>query len=183
MDNENAVPAPEAEEIQRDEVEIRRVDALSVGEALALAHSLDYPIGKSTLQRWAKHWSEMGSGSPVKCILVTNRLGVAYRIDRSDFEAWVLEQQANQKSQETPPDLPRHQETSRDTDRPRETRQDPTRPQETSRNSSEADDTSRVRLEELEEENLQLRIDIGVRKELVMRAREEMQQLRQYADG
>lgn len=181
MDEENVVPAAEPQETQRDEVEIRQADALSVGEALALAHSVDYPIGKSTLQRWAKHWSETGPKSPVKCILVTNRLGVAYRIDKSDFEAWVMEQQANQKTHETPPDLPRHQETSRDPARPRDTRQDPTRHREASTQEAGEVNQRLSALEqenaELKTENMNLKIDIGVRKGLLDRAWAQLKEI------
>ncbi len=76
--------------VSQGEVEISQDAAITINEALIVAASVPFPIGKSTLQRWAKHWAEQGTASPVKCVLVTNRFGVSYRIDRDDFEAWAF---------------------------------------------------------------------------------------------
>lgn len=182
--DETATPSPTpSHETPQDLIEIRQAEAITVAEAKLIADHLAYGIGKSTLQRWAKHWAESGSASPVKCVLVTNRLGVAYRIDKSDFEAWVLEQKENQPSRETLQDPVRHQEASQDFTRPHETLQDPARPRETFADDREARGAKRGgeetngRLAKLEQENAELRtenmnlkIDLGVRKGLLDRA-------------
>ncbi len=152
-----------------------------------LAQAIGYPVGKSTLQRWARHWSDTGAASPVKCILVTNRLGVAYRIDKSDFEAWVLEQQANQQSHETPPDPARPRDVSQDFERPHETRQDPERRHETSQRAEQESDDRVAALEQenadLKTENMNLKIDIGVRKGLLDRAWTQLKEISTEANN
>ena len=85
--------APEAQpEVSQDLVEIRHEDAITINDALVLAAQISFTIGRSTLQRWAKVWHELGTASQVKCVLVTTRAGSIYKLDRQDFEAWVLEQ-------------------------------------------------------------------------------------------
>jgi hypothetical protein len=191
--------APEAQlEVSQDLVEIRHEDAITINDALLLAAQISFTIGRSTLQRWAKVWHELGSASQVKCVLVTTRAGSIYKLDRQDFEAWVLEQKENDRSHEIPQGLERPSETSQNPMRSPETPRDPVRPQETSRGSegsyqrevpkSEEQDILLKRVKELEDknqqladekhqledENLQLKIDIGVRRELIKQAKEEI---------
>lgn len=174
------MPPPD---ISQGEVEIAQDAAIAIGEALIVAASVPFPIGKSTLQRWAKHWAERGTASPVKCVLVTSRLGSSYRIDRGDFEAWAFEQAQNEKPAEVPQDLPRPQETQGDLARSHEASRDAKRPHETSQGAAGASDADLMaRVKELEDDNLQLRIDVGIRKELINRASEEMRGLRKTAD-
>ena len=184
--------APEAQPgVSQDLGEIRHEDAITVNDALMLAAQISFTIGRSTLQRWAKVWHELGSASQVKCVLVTTRAGSIYKIDRQDFEAWVLEQKENDRSHEIPQGLERPIETPQNPMRSPETPRDPVRHQETSRGpetssqrempKSEDRDLLVERIkqleeknEQLEDENLQLKIDIGVRRELVKHAKEEI---------
>src|ERR1700694_264906 len=85
------------DETPRDAVEIRQDAAITIQEALIIAVEQSFPIGKSTLQRWAKAWADRGATSPVKSVLVTNRVGSAYRLDREDFKAWLFDQKQNMK--------------------------------------------------------------------------------------
>src|SRR3989337_4282180 len=80
-------------ETSRDAVEIRQDAAITIQEALIIAAEQSFPIGKSTLQRWAKVWAEHGAASSVKSVLVTNRAGSFYRLARDDFKAWLFDQQ------------------------------------------------------------------------------------------
>ena len=196
--------APEAQpEVSQDLVEIRHEDAITINDALLLAAQISFTIGRSTLQRWAKVWHELGSTSQVKCVLVTTRAGSIYKLDRQDFEAWVLEQKENDRSHEIPQGLERPIETSLNPVRSPETPRDPVRPQETLRSTegsyprevpkNEEHDILLKRMKELEEknqqlvdnnqqledENLQLKIDIGVRRELIKQAKEEIDRTRE----
>jgi hypothetical protein len=200
---EQSNEAPEAQpEVSQDPVEIRHEDAITINDALLLAAQISFTIGRSTLQRWAKVWHELGTASQVKCILVTTRAGSIYKLDRQDFEAWVLEQKENDRSHEIPQGLERPIETSSNPTRPPETPRDPVRPQETLRGAegsyqrevpkNEEHDMLLERVKELEEknqqladgneqledENLQLKIDIGVRRELIKQAKEEIDRTR-----
>jgi hypothetical protein len=188
--------APEAQpEVSQDLVEIRHEDAITINDALVLAAQISFTIGRSTLQRWAKVWHELGTASQVKCILVTTRAGSIYKLDRQDFEAWVLEQKENDRSHEIPQGLERPIETSQNPIRSPETPRDPIRPQESSRGSeasyprevqkNEEHEMLLTRMKELEDEkqqledeNLQLKIDIGVRRELIKQAKEEIDRSR-----
>src|SRR6516225_1596832 len=126
--------APEAQpEVSQDPVEIRHEDARTINDALLLAAQISFTIGRSTLQRWAKVWHELGSASQVKCLLVTTRAGSIYKLDRQDFEAWVLEQKENDRSHEIPQGLERPIETSQNPIGSPETPRDPIRSQETPR--------------------------------------------------
>lgn len=179
-DTPNLAPSPET---PQGEVEISQDAAIAIGEALIVAASIPFPIGKSTLQRWAKHWAERGAASPVKCVLVTSRLGSSYRIDRDDFEAWAFEQAQNERPAETPQDLPRPHETQGDPARSHETSRDAKRPHETSQGEADASEADMIaRVKALEDDNMQLRIDVGIRKELIIRANDEMRGLRKAAD-
>ncbi len=174
------VPTPSPETSQ-DPVEIPRDNAISIQEARSIASAEDLPIGKSTLQRWAKLWAEQGSASPVKSILVTTRAGSAYRLDRDDFTAWLLDQKQNGGSHEALQDPVRPQDTSRDPARSHEASQDPTRPREASTNSSarlphDGDDADVVA--RLRDENMQLKIDLEVRKRLLSQAASEHERQR-----
>ena len=188
--------APEAQpEVSQDLVEIRHEDAITINDALMLAAQISFTIGRSTLQRWAKVWHELGSASQVKCILVTTRAGSIYKLDRQDFEAWVLEQKENDRSHEIPQGLERPIETSQNPMRSPETPRDPVKPQETSRSpeasyqrevpKNEEYEMLLTRVKQLEDENqqlgddnLQLKIDIGVRRELIKQAKEEIDRTR-----
>ena len=202
MENYNEVPETQAEAPQ-DLVEIRHEDAITVNDALTVASQVSFVIGRSTLQRWAKAWHTLGNASPVKCILVTTRMGSVYKIDKKDFEAWALEQKENDRSLEIPQGLVGSSETSSDLERPNETFQDPLRPQSVSQDIAmhrgaprsaerprrQADtrveeyETLRARLKELEDENLQLKIDVGVRKELIIQAKQEVEKTRDVANS
>ena len=149
------------------QIEIKDDDAIAIDEALTIAGDLAFTLGKSTLQRWAKHWREQQGGA-VRCVLVTTAVGKIYKLSRQDFEAWVFDQKQNDKSRETPRDLRRSLETSRDLPRPRET-------------SDEAEEFT-TRVKELENENMQLKIDVGVRKQLLERVKEEIDELRSEAN-
>ena len=109
MDEPNLTPPPEA---SRDPIEIRDEDAITIDEALLIATGNNYPLGKSTLQRWSKFWCDRQG--PVKSVLVTHAGGRFYKISREDFQAWLFDQSQNARPHETPQDLSRSQETSRD---------------------------------------------------------------------
>lgn len=70
--------------------------------------------------------------------------------------------------------MPRPQEASRDAARSRQ----PHAPVNNEENEKQLE-----RLRQLEDENLQLKIDIGVRRELIKQAREELDRVRSTADG
>ena len=152
-----------AQETPRDPIEIRAENAITIAAAVQLAHDASLPLGLSTLQRWAKNWYDQVDRSPVKTILVTTRAGKAYTLDKEDFEAWVFEQKQNGRSQEISLGLERPREISRDPKRPVEASQDP-------------DEVPQMK--KLESELFQLKIDIGVRNQLLDRAREEMEKIR-----
>ena len=109
-------------EVPRDPVVLRQDAAITVQDALALAINENFPIGKSTIQRWAKTWSDQASVSPVKCVLVTTRTGASYQIDRDDFLSWLIEQKQNT----------RLGKVLQDPERPHETLKDPMRSRQTS---------------------------------------------------
>ena len=165
-------------ETPRDPVEIRQDAAISIQEALNIADEQLFPIGKSTLQRWAKVWAELRAESPVKSVLVTTRKGNVYHLDREDFKAWIFVQKQNVRpgetlrdpmiSHETPQDIARPQQTSRDTERPRET-------------SSEEMNTDAQ--QKLRDENMQLKIDVEVRKQLLNQAAGEITRQRNQIEG
>lgn len=161
-------------------VEIRQDAAITVQEALLLAAAESFPIGKSTLQRWAKAWADRGAASPVKSVLVTTRTGAAYRLDRDDLTAWLIEQKQNMRPGEVLQDPVMSPETPRDTARPHQTSQDAARPQQVSREAGgdSADQAARLR-----EENMQLRIDVEVRKQLLNQAAGEINRQRDHIEA
>ena len=148
------------------------------------------PVGKSTLQRWAKTWGALGTASPVKSILVTTRTGAAYRVDRDDFTAWLIEQKQNMRPGERLKDPVISQETSRGPEMSRKTSQDPERHHETSRDPSGSQGNSRARTHtfsngvelddgsSLRDENMQMKIDVEVRKQLLNQAAGEINRQR-----
>ena len=152
------------------QVTIPEANAIKLSEALLIAQGNNIPIGKSTLQRWAKVWAETAD-TPVKAVLQVTRDGRHYEVDRDDFEAWLLQEAENKPA---PTNLPRPHETPQDLPRPDQTSQDPVRPTDTS------DDRGALldRVSKLEKENLQLKIDVGVRHELIDKAQTEMNALR-----
>ena len=156
------------QETSQDPVEIKEEDAITINEALALAEASSFPLGKSTLQRWAKVWHDHPGGA-VRCLLVTTRVGNFYKLSREDFEAWVFDQKENMRPPEAPQGLERPQETS----------QNLTRPHEASVETTE----HAARIKELENENMQLKIDVGVRKQLLERVKEEMDTMRTTANN
>lgn len=91
-------------ETPQDPVEIRQDATISIQDVLVIAAEESLPIGKSTLQRWAKSWADQAAASPVKCVLVTNRSGSAYRLDRDDFKVWLFDHRQNMRPGETAPD-------------------------------------------------------------------------------
>jgi hypothetical protein len=58
---------------------IAEANASPLAEALAIARETGVALGKSTLQRWAKVWTET-AGSPVKALLQVTRNGRHYEI-------------------------------------------------------------------------------------------------------
>jgi len=150
-------------ETPQEIVEIKDENAITLTAALQIAHDASLPMGLSTLQRWAKIWREQGSHSPVKSILPITRSGKEYKIDRDDFTAWVLREKENATPHTALQDLKRPRDASQDPVASRETPQDP---------------NEVGRIKELENENLQLKIDLGVRKQLLERAKDEMDDLR-----
>ena len=110
------------------EITIPQAHAILLADALMIARDNGVPLGKSTLQRWAKVWAET-LDAPVKAVLQVTRDGRHYEIDRDDFEAWLLQQAENQQASR---DLARPAETSQDPIRPQETPQGPVRSQEAS---------------------------------------------------
>ena len=150
-------------EAPRDTVEILQDNAIGVQDALLIAAETQFPLGKSTLQRWSKTCADFGSASPVKSILVTNRYGSTYRLDRDDFKSWVFEQKQNMRPGETLGDPLMSRETPQDIKRPHQTSRDFERQQEAG--PAEAPDESKLR-----DENMQLKIDVEVRKQLLNQA-------------
>ncbi len=172
MSHPNTSPIEElSQEVLRDapEVRIAEANAITVAEALSLAQQTGVPIGKSTLQRWAKLWAETPY-STVKAVLQVTRTGRHYEIYRDDYESWLLEQAENQQ---TPPDPVRPDKILPDLGGSHEVPEDLGR----SHGASEEDTALASRVAELETENLQLQIDVGVRRELVNRAKVEMDAL------
>ena len=155
------------------EVTIAQSNAITLAEALVLARQTDVAIGKSTLQRWAKAWTEIPN-SPVKAILQVTRTGRHYEIDRDDYESWLLEQAENQQ---TPADPLRSDQVLQDLKGLGEVPEGLTRSSEASRDDHDKTELQ-AQVHELEAENLQLRIDVGVRRELVAQAKTEMDTLR-----
>jgi hypothetical protein len=155
-------------EAPQDPIEIKEENAITLAAALQIAQDASLSLGLSTLQRWAKIWREKGSKSPVKSILPITRSGKEYKIDRDDFTAWVLREKENA----------RPSEVSQDPVRPRDVSRDPATPRETLRDPNEI-----ARVKELENENLQLKSDLGVRKQLLERVKDEIDGLRSMTDN
>jgi hypothetical protein len=167
------IPAEASPEFS--EITIPQANAILLAEALTIARNNDVPLGKSTLQRWAKKWAETPS-SPVKALIQVTRDGRHYELDRDDFEAWLLQEAENRRTLRNPT---RPDEASQDLERPQETRQDPERSHEASHETPEIAD----RVKELEAENMDLKIDLGVRKQLLDRAKDEIDGIRSMTDS
>jgi hypothetical protein len=170
--------ANRSDETARDAVEIRQDAAITIQEALIIATEQSFPIGKSTLQRWAKVWADRGATSSVKSVLVTNRAGSFYRLDRDDFKAWLFDQKQNMREGEVLRDPVMSHETPRDTARPQQTSRDTERPHETSSADMNTDATQKLR-----DENMQLKIDVEVRKQLLNQAAGEITRQRDHIEG
>jgi len=166
------------DETSRDAIEIRQDAAITIQEALVIAAEQLLPIGKSTLQRWAKVWAERGSASPVKSVLVTNRAGSFYRLDRDDFKAWLFDQKQNMRDGEVLRDPVMSHETPRDTARPQQTSRGTERTHETA-----GDDMNTDATQKLHDENMQLKIDVEVRKQLLNQAAGEITRQRDHIEG
>ena len=113
--------------------------------------------------------------------------GAAYRVDRDDFTAWIIEQKQNMRPGEMLKDPVISQETSRGPKMSRETLQDPERHREAPRDPSGSQGNSRERTRSysndteqydlgtsLRDENMQLKIDVEVRKQLLNQAAGEI---------
>ena len=157
------------------EVTISQANAILLSEALVIAREHNVPLGKSTLQRWAKAWAET-PGAPVKALLQVMRDGRHYEIDRDDFEAWLLDQAQNQEVSRGPA---RPHETSQDPARSHKTSEDPERFREASHETPEIAN----RVKELEAENMNLKIDLGVRKQLLERVKDQIDGIRSMTDS
>ena len=166
-------------EVSAETIEIRQDAAITIQEALIIAAEEFFPIGKSTLQRWAKVWAERSAASPVKSLLVTNRAGSIYRLDRDEFKAWIFDQKENMRPGETLQDPVGSRETPRDPARPRQTSQGPERPHETTSGAATNSDATH----KLRDENMQLKIDVEVRKQLLNQAVGEITRQRDQIEG
>ncbi len=102
-------------EVSQDPVEIPQDASITIDDGLAIAAAEQFSIGKSTLQRWAKRWSDLGAASPVKTVLVATRTGYAFRFHRDELTTWVLDQRNNQRPRGVSEDLARPRETSPET--------------------------------------------------------------------
>jgi hypothetical protein len=169
---------PGSDEAPRDAVEIRQDAAITIQEALIIANEQSFPIGKSTLQRWAKVWAERGAASAVKSVLVTNRAGNFYRLDRDDFTAWLFDQKENMRPDEILRDPVMSHETRRDSTRPQQTSEDTARPHEISDEHKNSDAQQKLR-----DENMQLKIDVEVRKQLLNQAAGEITRQRDHIES
>ena len=167
--------ATRPDETSQGAVEIRQDAAITIQEALLIAFEQSFPIGKSTLQRWAKVWADRGVGSVVKSVLVTSRAGSIYRLDRDDFKAWLFDQKQNMRPGETLRDPVMSRETSKDTARPHQTLRGSERSHETSSDETDAQ-------QKLREENMQLKIDVEVRKQLLNQAAGEITRQRDHIE-
>ena len=165
-------------ETSRDPIEIRQDAAINIQDALIIATEQSFPIGKSTLQRWAKVWADRGAASPVKSLLVTTRAGSTYRLDREDFKAWIFDQKQNVRPDEISRGPMKSDETPRDTARSHQTSRDFERPRETSHESQNFDAVQTLR-----DENMQLKIDVEVRKQLLNQAAGEITRQRDHIEG
>ncbi|HKZ97516.1 MAG TPA: hypothetical protein VJ045_11110 [Hyphomicrobiaceae bacterium] len=170
--------ADRSDETPRDTIEIRQDAAITIQEALIIAAEQSLPIGKSTVQRWAKVWAERGVASSVKSLLVTNRAGNFYRLDRDDFTAWLFDQKQNMRHGETLRDPMMPHETQRDTARPQQTPRDTERPHEIPNEDISADALLKLR-----DDNMQLKIDVEVRKQLLNQAAGEITRQRDHIEG
>src|SRR6202521_3757280 len=170
--------AARPDEAPRDSIDLRQDAAISIQEALIAAAEQSFPIGKSTLQRWAKVWADRGAASSVKSVLVTNRIGSAYRLDRDDFKAWLFDQKQNMRPGEILRDPMMPNETSQDTARPRQTSRGSERPRETSNEEPNLDAVQKLR-----DENMQFKIDVEVRKQLLNQAANEITRQRDHIEG
>jgi len=170
--------ANRSDETSRDAIEIRQDAAITIQEALIVADEQSFPIGKSTLQRWAKTWEEQGTASSVKSVLVTTRKGNVYHLDREDFKAWIFDQKQNLRPGEILRDPAMSHETPRDTARPQQTSRGTERPHETSNENMDTDSQQRLR-----DENMQLKIDVEVRKQLLNQAAGEITRQRDHIEG
>ena len=131
--------------------EIKADDAITVDEAILLAkeeHGLIVP--KSTLQRWLKR-------DRVKCVLHVGRYGRKYLIDKEDWLAKSFDISNNDAIRhEASPDPTGSGETSSDTTTPHEA------PPETTE-----------KITELEQENLNLKIDKSARDQIITHLKNE----------
>ena len=169
----------QSQETLRDPVEIPQERAITIQDALLLAAEESFPIGKSTIQRWAKRWTDLGAGSPVKSVLVTTRDGASYRLDRDDFTSWLIAEKNNTRSGNGLRDPVKSQETLRDPARFHRASRDPERPFETSQDASETFSGGSDQVAKLRSENMNLKIDVEVRKQLLDKAAEEIARQRE----
>ena len=167
----------------KDFVEIRQDAAITIQDALLLATNENLPIGKSTIQRWAKRWADLGAASVVKSVLVTNRDGASYRLDRDDFTSWLMSEKNNARLGKVLRDPERSHETLRDPPRSGEISRDPERSSETSRGFHETGSASQDEITGLRNEIMNLKIDVGIRKELINQTAAEINRLRQQTES
>jgi hypothetical protein len=160
-------------------VQIPEHQQIFITSALSIAIGEGLDIGKSTLQRHAKRWHEAGETSVVKCVLVTNRSGKHYALDRETFVSWVLDELAQQETTHDNRDLGESRETSQGRARPVEARVDqpmqaPSLPADTAKEARPGSDDRVVTM--LERDNQWLREQISTKdtqiKDLTERARE-----------
>ena len=101
-------PQPEIQTAQDYEpAVIPAENSITLKAALEIARAQNFKLELSTLQRRAKHWKALGTVSPVKSILVVlERTGSSYRLDREDFIAWIFNEKENEPVKVLGPSAP-----------------------------------------------------------------------------
>ena len=84
-------------------VTIPEENVINITDALVLAAAEGYPMGKATLQRYAKTWREMGHAAPVKSIMPISPSGSIQLLDREDLLSWIFNAQSTPRRGTTPP--------------------------------------------------------------------------------
>jgi hypothetical protein len=139
-----------------------------------MARAESVPVGLSTLQRWAFKWKELHVQSPVKSVLWIAGNTKTYFLDREDFRVWLFEKKQNLRPSETLRDPEGPPEVPQDLKRPQETSEDSVRPQR--------QDDENIILK-LRDDNMNLKIDLEVRKQLLNQARDEIERVRSHTEN
>lgn len=164
------------QETPRDPLHISEENAITIEQALQIARAENVSLGKSTLQRWALAWKEKHDKSPVKSVLWIGNDIKTYQLDREDFKVWLFERKQNMRPHEVLQGPPGSQETLQDPKRPRETSAHNTK------HSDQSEDDSEI-VRKLRDDNMQLKIDVEVRKQLLNQARDEIDRIRHHTEN